>query len=194
MAKKTIVDNLYGKITLKNEDYWLLNDKLKVKVVNKDILVNVEIDVFDIKYEKFLLGLYEEELMQYFRNNPQKIKSEEVEKIKKQQKELYKKYLVDNIAKTVNNIEEAALEKRAEMIEGETVESFSRIVGKEKAQRVFDAKTREEKLESLELKRLRVMSDNIEITCTCDWFKPSGGFVIFQDGSVEMFYVDSMSI
>lgn len=194
MAKKTIVDNLYGKITLKNEDYWLLNDKLKIRIINKNMLVNVEIDVFDIKYEKFLLGAYEEELMQYFTNNPQKIKKEEAEKIKNQQKELYKKYLIDNLEKTVNNIEEAALKKRKEMIENQTLESFSRIVGKEKAQRVFNAKTREEKLESLELKKLRVMSDTIEITCACDWFKPSGGFVIFSDGSVEMLYVDSMSI
>ncbi|NOW11698.1 hypothetical protein DFH84_003587 [Clostridium saccharobutylicum] len=69
------------------------------------------------------------------------------------------------------------------------------MVGKEKAKRVFEAETREEKLASLELIRLRVLVDTIEITCRCDWFEfLGGGFVIFPDGSVEMFDIDSMSI
>ena len=66
---------------------------------------------------------------------------------------------------------------------------------KEKAQRLLAAKTREEKLVSLQPKKLKVLNDTIEITCTCDWYKLSGGFIVFiEDGSVEMVFVDCMSI
>ena len=41
---------------------------------------------------------------------------------------------------------------------------------------------------------MRIYTDCIEITCTSDWFKPSGDFFVFEDGSVEMLYVDCMSI
>ena len=193
MSKKTINDSFYGEITYK-EGYWSVKNGLNFKIIDREMNVKVEIDICNTMYEKFNMGLLSEELMKFHRENPQLLRSEEAEKVKKQQKELFKNYLIDNMDKTVHNIEEAALEKRQEMLEGQTEESFSRIVGKEKAKRVFAAKTREEKLDSLELKRLRIMIDTIEITCTCDWFEPSGGSTIFPDGSVEMFFVDSMSI
>jgi len=104
------------------------------------------------------------------------------------------RYIGAVLAIVEKNMEEAALRKREEMIENQTEESFARILGKDKAKRVFAAKTREEKLESIQLKRMRVMQDCIEITCTCDWFSPSGGFSIFPDLGVEMLYVDCMSI
>lgn len=107
---------------------------------------------------------------------------------------MYCENILNKDKKLSKNIEEAALRKREEILEGQTEESFAKIVGKEKAKCCFAAKTREEKLASLELKRMRIFKDCIEITCTCDWFKPSGGFSVFEDGSVEMLYVDSMSI
>lgn len=193
MAKKTFNDEVYGKITYK-EDYWLLKDELKFTINNREMLVKAEIDVINTLYEKFNLRLLSDGLMKFHEENPELLESENAKKVKSQQKELYKKYFIDKINETCSNIEEAALQKREESIEDETEETFTKIVGKEKAKKVFEAKTREEKLASLELKRLRVFQDQIEITCTCDWFKPSGGFVIFKDGSVEMLYIDSMSI
>ncbi|ABR36484.1 hypothetical protein [Clostridium beijerinckii] len=194
MAKKTFDDDVYGKITYKEEGYWLLKDGIKFRINNKEIEVKTEVDIYNSLYEKFNMELLSEGLMQFHKKNPQLLNADEAEKIKKEQKEFYKKHLIDDIDKICYNIEEAALRKREELLEDENEESFAEIVGKEKAKRVFEAKTREEKLSSLELKRLKVQKDRIEITCICDWFNPSGGFVIFGDGSAEMFYVDSMSI
>lgn len=194
MAKKTFNDELYGKIAYKG-GYWLLRNGTILKVNNKEMLVETEISVYSMIYEEFRMGLLSEELMQFHRDNPQLLNADKAEKTKKDQKELYKEHLIDNINKTIHNIEESALRKREELIKGENEETFSKIVGKEKAKRVFAAKTREEKLDSLELIRLRVLVDTIEITCKCDWFEfAGGGFVIFPDGSVEMFDIDSMSI
>lgn len=194
MAKKTFNDEVYGKITYKEEGYWLLKDGIRFKINSNEIEAKTEVDIYNSMYEKFNMGLLSEGLMQFHKKNPQLLNADKAEEVKKEQKKLYKKYLIDEIDKINYNIEEAALKKREEMLEDETEETFSEIVGKEQAQRVFAAKTREEKLASLELKRLRVLRDTIEIICKCDWFSPSGGFVIFGDGSVEMFYVDSMSI
>ncbi|WPC39560.1 hypothetical protein [Clostridium sp. JS66] len=193
MAKKTFNDEVYGKITYK-EDYWLLKDRVTFKINNKENIAKAEIDIYNSIYENFNMGLMSEGLVKFHRENPELLRADEAEKVKNGQKALYKKYLIDNIDKTSYNIEEAALRKREEMLEDETEKTFSEIVGKEKAKRIFQARTREEKLASLELKRLRVFKDSIEIECKCDWFSPSGGFVIFSDGNVEMFYIDSMSI
>lgn len=195
MAKKTFNDEIYGKITYKEEGYWLLKDRIRFKINNNEMEVKTEIDIYNSMYEKFNMGLLSEGLMQLHKKNPQLLNADKAEEVKKEQKELYKKHLIENIDKSIHNIEEAALQKREELIENEIEENFSKMVGKEKAKRVFAAKTREEKLASLELIRLRVLVDTIEITCKCDWFEFSGGgFVIFPDGSVEMFDIDSMSI
>lgn len=194
MAKKVFIDDFYGKITMKDEDHWLLDNKLVFDINGMNQDVSVEVDIIYIKYELFRYKLFDKELIEFLKSNPDIVHAKEAKEVKSLQKELYKKYLIDGIKQTCHNIEEAALVKREEMMEDETEESFAKIVGKEKAKRVFEAKTREEKLSSLKLKKLRVFKNQIEITCTCDWFKPSGGLVIFKDGSVEMFYVDSMSI
>lgn len=160
------------------------------------MIVKTEIDVYSELYEEFNMGLLSEGLMKLHRENPELLEADKAEKIKNEQKELYKKHLIDDIDKICYNIEEAALQKREELMENETEETFSKMVSsKEKAKRVFAAKTREEKLDSLQLIRLRVFVDTIEITCKCDWFEfLGGGFTIFSDGSVEMFDIDSMSI
>ncbi|WP_238900456.1 hypothetical protein [Clostridium sp. YIM B02500] len=194
MAKKTINDELYGKITYKG-GYWQLKDGIKLKINNNEMTIATEISVYSMIYEEFNMGLLSEELMQFHRDNPQLLNADKAEKTKKEQKELYRKHLIENIDKTIYNIEEAALQKREELMEAETEETFSKMVGKEKAKRLFAARTREEKLASLELIRLRVLVDTIQITCKCDWFEfEGGGFVIFSDGNVEMFDIDSMSI
>ncbi|NOW11699.1 hypothetical protein DFH84_003588 [Clostridium saccharobutylicum] len=110
MAKKTFNDDVYGKITYK-EGYWLLKDGIKFKIKDKEMIVKTEIDVYDEIYEEFNMGLLMEELMQYYRENPDLIEADKAEKRKKEQKELYKKHLIDNIDKTTYNIEEAALQK-----------------------------------------------------------------------------------
>lgn len=193
MASKTIKDDLYGKITF-NREYWKMKDDVILTVNNKQQNIKCEIEVFSIIYERLILGMVDEEEKIFFNENPDVVHADEAQHIKNVQKNLYKRCFVENAEQTAKNIEEAALKKCEECIENETEESFAKYVGKEKAHRLFNAKTREEKLESLVLKRMRIMKDTIEITCTCDWYKPSGGFAIFEDGSVEMLFVDCMSI
>lgn len=193
MRKKTIYDETFGEITY-TSNCWKVKRKEKIEICGMNNDVQVELQIMNTMYEEFVLGILDEELMQFHEQNPELLDEEEAVTNKKKQRNMYIKYFKDNKRETFRNIEEAALRKREEMLEGQTEESFSKIVGKEKAKRCFEANTREEKLASLELKRMRIFKDCIEITCTCDWFKPSGGFSVFEDGSVEMLYVDSMSI
>lgn len=193
MAKKTMHDEIYGQITYKN-GYWELKEKSKIKISNKVELIKVEIEVYDEIYEEYKLGILDSELMKFHKMNPSLLNEEEAESIKNIQKDMYIKYFLSEGYNVSEKIEDAAIRKRDEILEDQTEESFSKIVGKEKAKRVFKAKTREEKLESIVLKKMRIFKDSIEISCTCDWFSPSGGFTIFEDGNVEMFYIDSMNI
>lgn len=195
MAKKLkIEDEVYGKMTLIDEEYWRLDNKIDINLNGTVHQVKVEINVCNIVYLKYEYGLMPEPVKKLYEAHPDKLGKEISIEVNNKQKELFKRLLMDNLAIVEKNMEEAALRKREEMMENQTEESFARILGKDKAKRVFAAKTREEKLESIQLKRMRVMQDCIEITCTCDWFSPSGGFSIFPDLGVEMLYVDCMSI
>lgn len=195
MAKKIkIEDELYGRMIMSGVDCWKLDNKKYLTINGKEQEVLVEIAILYNTYLRYEMNLMPEEIKKIYEANPEKLKKAEALEAQKEQKELYQRLIIDNIEIIEKNIEEAALRKREEMMENQTEESFARILGKDKAKRVFAAKTREEKLESLQLKRMRVMKDCVEITCTCDWFSPSGGFSIFPDLGVEMLYVDSMSI
>ena len=195
MAKKLkIEDEVYGKMTLSGFDCWKLENKRLFTINKKTQEVIVEIQIMYNTWLRYELNLMSDEIKAIYEQNPEKLKKEEAIEANHRQKELFQKLIIDNINIVEKNMEEAALRKREEMMENQTEESFARILGKDKAKRVFAAKTREEKLESIQLKRMRVMQDCIEITCTCDWFSPSGGFSIFPDLGVEMLYVDCMSI
>lgn len=193
MTKKTVEHKLYGKMVF-NEDCWTVKNKETITIGNMVQSVPLEIDIVYVKYEKFKLGLLMDELQQYYSEHQELLKAEKALSIECKQEDLYKNLIKNGKQKLSYEIEEAALRKREEILEGETEESFAKIVGKEKAQKCFEAKTREEKLSSIKLQKMRIFKDCIEITCTCDWFNPSGGFTIFADGSAEMLYVDSMSI
>ena len=195
MAKKLkIEDEVYGKMTLSGFDCWKLEHKRLFTINKKTQEVIVEIQIMYNTWLRYELNLMSDEIKAIYEQNPEKLKKEEAIEANHRQKELFQKLIIDNINIVEKNMEEAALRKREEMMENQTEESFARILGKDKAKRVFAAKTREEKLESIQLKRMRVMQDCIEITCTCDWFSPSGGFSIFPDLGGEMLYVDCMSI
>lgn len=193
MSNKKIVNDIFGEMIF-HEDYWKVKEKKNIEINGTIQKVGLEIDIVYIKYEKYRLGLMIEELREYYSEHQEKLEIEKATQLIKKQEEIYERFFIREQDKLSNQIEEAALRKREEILEGQTEESFSKIVGKEKAKRCFEANTREEKLASLELKRMRIFKECIEITCTCDWFKPSGGFSVFEDGSVEMLYVDSMSI
>lgn len=195
MAKKLkIEDEVYGKMTLIDEEYWRLDNKIDINLNGTVHQVKVEIEIYDDTYIRYEYNLMPEPVKKYYDEHPLELEKEETIEAEKKQKELFQTLIINNIKTIEHNMEEAALRKREEMMENQTEESFARILGKDKAKRVFAAKTREEKLESIQLKRMMVLQDRIEITCTCDWFSPSGGFAIFPDLEVEMLYVDSMSI
>ncbi|WP_032078270.1 hypothetical protein, partial [Clostridium drakei] len=90
MAKKTFNDEVYGKITYK-EDYWLLKDRVTFKINNKEMIPKAEIDLYNSIYENFNIGLMSEGLMKFHEDNPELLRADEAEKIKNNQKLLYKK-------------------------------------------------------------------------------------------------------
>lgn len=193
MTNKIINDEIFGRIIYK-EGFWLIEKKIELFINQKKQLLNGEIDSYNSVYVKYMLKLFSKEVMDFHKAHPELLNEEKFICDREKIREIYCENVLSKKKNISQNIEEAALRKRKEILEGQTEESFAKIVGKEKAKRCFAAKTREEKLASLELKRMRIFKDCIEITCTCDWFKPSGGFSVFEDGSVEMLYVDSMSI
>lgn len=194
MAKRLkINDELYGNMTLIDEEYWKLDKGVEIILSGKSNQVKVEIEIYDSTYLRYEYNLMPEPVKRYYEQHPEEMEKEEAIEAEQKQKVLFKKLLIDNLEAIEKNMEEAALRKREEMMENQTEVSFAKILGKDKAKRVFSAKTREEKLESIKLKKIMVMRDRIEIACTCDWFSPSGGFVVFEELDVEMVYIDSMS-
>lgn len=193
MANKMIEDEIFGKIIYR-KGFWKIERPIEVFINQNKQLLKGEIDSCNSIYVKYMLNLFSKEVMEFHKAHPELLNKEKYDSDRQKIRNMYCENVLNKEKSLGYNIEEAALRKREEILEGQTEESFSKIVGKEKAKRCFEANTREEKLASLELKRMRIFKDCIEITCTCDWFKPSGGFSVFEDGSVEMLYVDSMSI
>lgn len=193
MIRRTIHSDVYGKIVYR-EDCWKIKEPISLLINGKDQMIRGEIDVFNMIYEEKKLGWLDEEKVAFYAEAPYLVNEEKARRIEEFQKEIFQKLMVTLKEESCRNIEEAALRKREERLHGQTIKSFSKIVGKKKAYNCFTAKTREEKLASLVLKKMRVMQDSIEITCKCDWLKPSGGFVIYGDGSVEMKFIDTMRI
>lgn len=196
MPKKTFVDEVYGKVTYDEDQFqYKLKEDIIFTINGKEQAVKGYVDVPYIIFENIELGLEDPEMVEFYKSHPNLVEPDEARALKKAQKEMFQNYIVEGKEQTVRNIEEAALKKLAEILADGTEKDITRAVGQEKAQRLFAAKAREEKLASLQLKKLKVLNDTIEITCTCDWYKPSGGFIVFiEDGSVEMVFVDCMSI
>lgn len=48
MAKKVFIDDFYGKITMKDEDHWLLDNKLVFDINGMNQDVSVEVDIIYI--------------------------------------------------------------------------------------------------------------------------------------------------
>lgn len=193
MIQRTVHSDVYGKIIYK-ESYWQIKDEIELPINGNRQMVKGEIDVFSVIYEEKKLGLLDEEHITFYNENPYFVNEEKAKTVEEFQKEMFQKLMETSKKEICKNIEDAALRKREERLRGQTEKNFAKIVGKEKAHNCFQAKTREEKLSSIVLKKMRIMQDSIEITCKCDWFKPSGGFVIHEDGSVDMLFVTSMSI
>ena len=193
MNRRTIHSDVYGKIVYR-EDCWKIKEKLNLQINGRNQIINGEIDVFSVIYEEKKLGWLDEKQIAFYADAPYLVDEEKAKRIEEFQKAIFQKLMITSKEEICRNIEEAALRKREERLQGQTIKNFARIVGKKKANSCFAAKTREEKLSSVLLKKMRVMQDSIEITCKCDWFKPSGGFVIYGDGSVEMKFIDTMRI
>lgn len=190
----TIKDEVYGKITLDNRsNIWKVKERVIIPINNKECEVMVEIDIYNSMYVKHKYELLSKELIEFNKKHPELLKEDYAIECEQDQKNIYQRLIIDNAKKTAENIEKAALEKLDEILADET-EYLIAEVGKEKADKILGAKTKEKKLASLVLKRMRVFRDRIEITCTCDWFRHSGGFSINSDGYAVMLSLDSMSI
>lgn len=193
MIQRTVHSDVYGKIIYK-ENCWQIKEEIRIPINGREQIVKGEIDIFSVIYEEKKLGLLDEEHIAFYDENPYLVNEQKARRVEVFQKKIFQMFMVTSKNKVCKNIEEAALRKREERLKGQTEKNFAKIVGKEKAHNCFTAKTREEKLSSIVLKKMRIMQDSIEITCKCDWFKPSGGFVIYEDGSVEMMFITSMRI
>lgn len=196
MAKRIKVkDEVYGTMILDDEnDIWKVKDKVIIPINNQKCKVTVEVDIYDSVYINQKYELFDKEILEFHKKHPELINEEEAIECENDQREIYQKLIVDNLNATVNNIERAALESLDEILKDEPEKYLVSEMGKEKANKLLGAKTKEERLESLVLKRMRVFRDRIEITCTCDWYRHSGGFSINLDGYAVMLSLDSMSI
>lgn len=192
MAKKTIMDEVYGKITFK-EGYWIREQKIEMTIGGKHQEVKTEILSFSTVYDKIQLGLFTQGVVDLLLKSDA-FKEEDVLKRKDIQRNLFKNLLIDNIEMLEKNIETAAVQELAEVLEDYDEQSLSKYVGKEKALKLLSAKTVEEKLESLQLTKICVFEDRIEIKCKCDWYDCGGGFIIIDNGECMMRPIDCLSI
>ena len=196
MAKQVKVkDEVYGTMTLDNKsNIWKVKDKVIISINNRKCEVVVEIEVYDIMYVKNKYSLLPKEIIEFHKKHPELLKEDYAIECENDQRVIYKKLIIDNLKETVSSIEKAALEGLDEILGDEPEKYLVGEVGKEKANKLLRAKTKEERLESLVLNRMRVFRDRIEITCTCDWYEHSGGFSINSDGYAVMLSLDCMSI
>lgn len=191
----TIDDEVYGKMTLySKENIWKVKDKVGITINGKVCNIEVEISEYNSIYVKQKYGLFNEEITEFHKKHPELLKEDYALECERDQKAIYKHLILDNIDCTCKNIEKAALEKIAEILTDNSEDEYANCVGKEKAHKIYAAKTKEEKLESLVLERMRVFREHIEITCTCDWYNYSGGFLLEENGDVMMLSIDNMSI
>ncbi len=192
MARKTIIDEVYGKITYK-EGCWSAAEKKEMIVGGKKQEFKIEIESVSSTYDKIQLGLLKKEVAEILLKS-KAINEDTILENKKIQCGLYKNLLVDNIKKIEKNIENAAIYELAEVLQDYDETSLSKVIGKEKAAKLFHANTIDEKLESLQLLEAHVFVDRIEIKCKCDWYKYGGGFIIIESGECMMRPTDCLSI
>lgn len=191
MAKKTIFDEVYGKITFK-EGYWSLQQKTEMIIIGKQQEVKTEILSFSTVYDKIQLGLFTKEVEGILLKSSA-FNEEEVLKNKDIQRNLYKNLLIDNINMVEKNIETAAVQELAKVLEDYDEQNLPKHIAKAKALKLLSAKTVEEKLESLQLSLICVFLDRIEIKCKCDWYDSGGGFIIIDNGECMMRPIDCLS-
>ena len=196
MAKQVkIKDEVYGTMVLDTEnDIWKVKDKVIIPINNRKCIVTVEVDVYDPVYVNQKYELFDKEILEFHKKHPELLKEDEAIECENTQREIYKKLIVDNLNDTVSSIERAALDALDEIFADEPDKYLVAEVGKGKANKLLSAQNKEERLESLVLKRMRVFIDRIEISCTCDWYRHSGGFSINSDGYAVMLSLDSMGI
>lgn len=196
MAKQVKVkDEVYGTMTLDSSgNVWKVKEKIIIPINNHDCEVAVEVDIYNSMYVKQKYELLPKELIEFNKKHPELLKEDYAIECENDQKAIYKKLIIDNLNDTINSMEKAALECLEEILADEPEKYLVGEVGKEKANKLLAAQTKEERLESLVLKRMRVFRDRIEITCTCDWYRHSGGFSINSEGSAVMLSLDCMSI
>ena len=188
--KKTIQDDVFGKITYSN-DKWVGKEPVKLTICGNPHDIKIEVESVSSIYDEIKLGITKEDVAKILIESGYYNEDEALKK-KTQQKALYQSVMA-NLAAVEKNIEEAAVQELEEVIQDYNEESFGKLVGKEKAAGLFAAKSREEKLESLKLKVMRVFLDRIEIKCTCDWYKYGGGFIVLESGECIMRQIDSLS-
>ncbi|MBR1702955.1 MAG: hypothetical protein IJ716_13570 [Lachnospiraceae bacterium] len=192
MAKKTIVDEVFGKITYK-EGYWKAADPVVMTIAGRRQEAKLEIVSFSTAYDKIQLGITKKEVAALLLNT-NAVNEAEVLKKKDMQRKLYKDIVIDNLKALETNIENAAVQELSEVLQDYDERSLSKFIGKEKAIKLLSAKTVEEKLESLQLLKIFVFMDCIEIECKCDWYKYGGGFIIIEGGECIMRPIDCLSI
>lgn len=194
MAKKTIMDEVYGKITFMDDGYcWKLAQKIEMTIGGKTQEVKMEIQSVSSAYDKIQLGLIPEGVAKLILQS-NTIKEEEILKRKDIQRNLFKNLLIDNIEMLEKNIEAAAVQDLAEVLEDYDEQNLPKHIAKAKALKLLSAKTVEEKLESLQLTKICVFEDRIEIKCKCDWYDCGGGFIIIDNGECMMRPIDCLSI
>jgi len=188
--KKTIQDGVFGKITYA-DGKWVGKDPVKLTICGEPQKIKLEIDSVDSIYDKISLGIMESGVAELLIKTGH-CNEEEALKKKEQQKALFMSMLA-NLSTVEKNIEEAAVQELAEVLQDYDVESFGKMVGKEKSVGLFAAKSKDEKLESLKLTVMRVFLDRVEIKCTCDWYKYGGGFIVLEGGDCLMRPIDSLN-
>ena len=189
--KKTIQDDVFGKITY-NDGKWVGKEPVKFTVCGKTHDIKLEVESVSEIYDEINLGIMDKTIADIIMKNSNVCNEEEALKKKEQQKALYNSIMA-NLSEVEKNIEEAAVQELEEVIQDYNEETFGKKVGKDKAVGLFAASSREEKLESLKLKVMRVFLDRIEIKCTCDWYKYGGGFIVLENGECIMRQLDSLS-
>ena len=154
----------------------------------------LEIESVNSIYDEIKLGIMKKEVAEVLMRHTNKYNEEQALQNKAKQQALYMELCVNRIHDIEKNIENAAVQELSEVLQDYDERSLSKFIGKEKAIKLLSAKTVEEKLDSLQLLKILVFMDRIEIECKCDWYKYGGGFIVIEGGECIMRPIDCLSI
>lgn len=177
-------DELYGEVTYSRMySSWKKTTPFLLPFNGKECSIVFYIEFVDELYLKTKYNISHEFKLEEI--NREQI--EDAEKWEKEQRELYKKYLMppSEMMRLVEDAIVADYQWQMKENYGDEAECV-KFLGEKKAKKVMNADNREKILNLVKLKKLILVYDGIVILGKCDWYDTNYGIKVTSEGFVKV--------